>query len=73
MLMPFTSKLPPTRMDIEHATERASFIRSAGGYPASGDEIRSVTLKITYLIAVVTGTAAWLWMLIDFAVWTIGF
>lgn len=73
MLMPFTSKLPFTRMEIGHAAERAQFVRSAGGYPATGDEIRSVALKITYLIAIVTGTAAWLWMLIDFAAWTIGF
>jgi hypothetical protein len=35
--------------------------------------MRSVALKITYILATVSATIAWIWMLGVFAVWTLGF
>jgi len=35
--------------------------------------MRSGALQIAYILATVSATIAWIWMLGDFAVWTLGF
>jgi len=35
--------------------------------------MRGAALKIAYILATVSATIAWIWMLGDFAVWTLGF
>jgi len=35
--------------------------------------MRSAALKIAYILATVSATIAWIWLLGDLAVWTLGF
>jgi len=34
--------------------------------------MRGAVLKITYVLAIVLATVAWIWMIADFASWTVG-
>jgi hypothetical protein len=34
--------------------------------------MRSAALKITYILATVSATIAWIWMIADFARWAVG-
>jgi hypothetical protein len=35
--------------------------------------MRGAVLNIAYVLASVLGTVAWIWMIADFASWTVGF